>query len=317
MLAELLSLTLGHSRAQDLIQVLEVDARLRGTLKETVPAQVIAGALHFLLFEELLKRSPTALAIVGEALQLGETIRLDHAALATLDAPYCGALGRGRHQLGQVLEPLGYVQTEAYSVQGADATAHIYTYPALPGVVPDFVIMEIHGLRFAPEFQAAARAIFGAAPYPGGVRVQAALGHLNAGEDINLAQAAEFLQGIFVWFGRQHVPPHSGDYAALARVSGMTAWMAHEGQGLSHMGVRVDDLSATMELQLRQGRELQTVKTSLDQATKLVGLVPDRGLRPFRDTRGRITQMEVPIANLAFIDRSPQDSPVRFEPSLF
>lgn len=317
MLTELLSLTLGPNRAQDLIQVLAADERLHGPSQEVVPAHVMAGALHFLLFEELLKRSPSTLAIAGEALQAGEKLTLDHAALATLEAPYCGALGRGRHHLGQILEPLGYVQTEAYAVHGADATAHIYTCPAVPGAVPDFVIMEIHGLRFDPDFQAVARSVFGEAPYPGGVRVQAALKRLNAGEGLTLEQAAEFLQGIFVWFGRQHVPPQNEDYATLAQVSGMAAWMAHEGQGLSHMGVRVDHLSVAMDMQLRQGRELQMVKTSLDQATKLVGLVPDVGPRPFRDSTGRITQLEVPIANLAFIERGPQESDVRFEPGLF
>ena len=93
--------------------------------------------------------------------------------------------------------------------------------------------------------------------------------------------------------------------------------MAHEGQGLSHMGVRVEHLSVVMDMQLRQGRELQTVRATLDQATRLVALAPDMGPRPFRDSTGRITQLEVPIANLAFIERGLQESEVRFEPGLF
>ena len=301
MLIDLLSLAAGESRARDLLKVLEVDPRLDASGGETVPKGTIAAALHFLLFEELLKRSPTALSIAGEALQRGEQLTLDHAALATIDTPHLGSLGRGRHHLGQILEPLGYVQFEAHD----------------PDLVPDFVIMELHALRFDAEMRGAIYSVFGGSPSPNHVRVQAFIRRLESGDDLKLEEAAELLQGLFAWFGRQHVPPLKSHYATLAKHSDMAAWMAHEGQGISHMTIRVAHLSATLDAQLREDRELQPVRTSLDQAIKLVGLVPDAGPRPFRDVTERISQDTVPIANLAFIERGADPDGPRFEPGLF
>lgn len=320
MFADLLELTVGADRARDLMQVLAVDTPFKNRGGKNgqgakVPTPLIAHALHFLLFEDLLKRSPSTLAITGEAMQAGDVLTIDHSALATLDVPYMGRLARGRHHLGHILEPLGFVQVEAHSLPQLSATAHIYRCQ-LSATVPDFVVMEVHGMRLGPEFEAAARSIFSDTPSPNHVRVQAHLARLKAGEELNLDQAAEFLQGVFAWFGRQHVPPLKDAYQTLCTHSPISAWMAHEGQGISHISLRVSHLSVAMDMQLRQGRELQLVKTSLDQTTKLVGLVPDRGLRPFRDSTNRIVQMEVPIANLAFMERS-DDSDPHFEPGLF
>lgn len=317
MFIDLLSQTVGEERAKDLLAVLEVDERLDSFKADTVRRATIAGALHFLLFEELLKRAPTALAVAAEAIEQGDKLTLDHAAMATIDSPHLGALARGRHHLGQILEPLGFVQMEAHALSAQNATAHIYRFQEGADLVPDFVVLEVHALRFDAPVQAAAKSVFGDSPTPNHVRVQALVKKLGGEEELTLEEAKDLLQGLFAWFGRQHVPPLKSDYEALAKASDVLAWMAHEGQGLSHMTLRVPHLSATMDVQLRGDRELQVVKTSLDQSTRLVGFVPDRGPRPFRGADGGITQLNVPIANLAFIERGEEAEGARFEPSLF
>ena len=98
MLTDLLSHVVGQARAQDLLHVLAVDERLEPAQGDTVPLPVLAGGLHFLLFEGLLNRSSSAVTIAGEAIERGEKLRLDHVGLAILDAPYVGGVcGRGRH----------------------------------------------------------------------------------------------------------------------------------------------------------------------------------------------------------------------------
>ena len=83
-------------------------------------------------------------------------MRLDHAAMATIDSPFTGSHPRGRHHLGSILEPLGYAQVEAHAVAGAEATAHIYVHQDMPDAVPDFVVLECHVTRHNPEVQTAA-----------------------------------------------------------------------------------------------------------------------------------------------------------------
>lgn len=317
MFQQLLNATVGEARAQDLLGVLSYDERLDVPSGEAVPGSVIAGVLHFLLFEELLKRAPTALTIAGEALDSGERLVLDHAAMATLDGPFTGTHLRGRHHLGAILEPLGYAQIESHEVVGADATAHIYAHQDMPTAVPDFIVLECHVTRQSAAVQDAVRSVFGAAKAPSHVRVQASIEKLREGQSLKMDEAAEMLQGLFAWFGRQHVPPLKSDYATLSKANPIMAWMSHEGQALSHMSIRVAHLSATMDLQMRQGRPLQSIKTSLDQTTKLVALVPDKALRPFRSHDGRISEQEVNIANLAFIERGSEIRGAKFEPGLF
>ena len=317
MFLDLLKATVGEARAKDLLGVLAYDERLDAPSKDRVPGATMAGVLHFLLFEELLKRSSTALAIAGEAMDAGERLVLDHAAMATLDGPFTGAHLRGRHHLGAILEPLGYAQVESHEVVGAEATAHIYVHQELPSAVPDFVVLECHVMRYDLEVQTAVRSVFGAAKAPSHVLVQALIAKLREGQGLNMAEAAEMLQGLFAWFGRQHVPPLKSDYAILTKINPILAWMSHEGQALSHMSIRVAHLSVTMDLQIRQGRQLQPVKTNLDQSTKFVALIPDRALRPFRSAEGRISEQEVNIANLAFIERGSDIINARFEPRLF
>ena len=169
----------------------------------------------------------------------------------------------------------------------------------------------------APDVQGVARTVFGDAKLPSHVRVLAHLEKLRQGEGLDMNEAAEMLRGLFAWFGRQHIPPLTSDYTVLADANPILAWIAHEGQALSHMSIRVAHLSATMDVQMRQGRELQPVRTTLDQQTRLVGLIPDRGLRPFRSPDGSILEREVNIANLAFIERGETVPGARFEPSLF
>ena len=322
MFLKLLSATVGEARAADLLGVLTYDERLdTGTGKAVtgtaVTGAAMAGVLHFLLFEELLKRAPTALTIAGEALDSGEQLALDHAAMATLDGPFTGSHLRGRHHLGSILEPLGYAQIESHEVAGADATAHVYAHRGVPGAVPDFIVLECHVTRHDADVQAAVRSVFGEAKAPSHVRVQASIQKLKEGQSLDMDEAAEMLRGMFAWFGRQHVPPLKSDYVTLSKANPILAWMSHEGQALSHMSIRVAHLSATMDLQMRQGRHLQPVKTSLDQTTKLAALVPDRAMRPFRSEDGRISEQEVNIANLAFIERGSEIMGAKFEPGLF
>ena len=105
MFVDLLIETAGETRARDLLAVLAYDDRLQMNSSITMPGATMAGVLHFLLFEELLKRSPTALAIAGEALETGDLLHIDHAAMATIDGPFTGSHPRGRHHLGNILEP--------------------------------------------------------------------------------------------------------------------------------------------------------------------------------------------------------------------
>ena len=69
----LLIATAGEARARDLLGLLDYDERLDVSSSAAIPGVAMAGVLHFLLFEELLKRAPTALAVAGEALEVGSS----------------------------------------------------------------------------------------------------------------------------------------------------------------------------------------------------------------------------------------------------
>ncbi|GLT02268.1 DUF1338 domain-containing protein [Sphingobium jiangsuense] len=266
-------------------------------------AFALAAALH----QGLLDRAPTGAAYVADRIAAGGRVLLDHGALRTIrlpDGERTGAMPAGADAFARLLEPLGYRMAGVYPLDRLRMTGYAWCHAEHPHALPQYFVSELHVDRFGPDFQAAARRIFGTTADPLNSFAREALARLAAQGRLALEDAAELLPVLARAFDRHHDAPALADYEALKRESAEAAWIATEGNAFNHGTDRVADLDATVAAQRAAGRAMKDViEISGSGRVRQTATRADRVERPFLDKNGRHVTMGVPGSFYEFISR--------------
>lgn len=291
-----------HARAgaaaQAALATMAIDPALLAA-EATVSRAQVAMALNMVLFARLLDAVPSGARYVAET---GHTC-FDHGALRTIDGP-TGALPRGAAAFARLLEPLGYALADRYPLPRLRMTGLVFTHADLPETIPQFFVSELHVDRLAPDAQAAADRVFGAARDPLGPVELALLATLAADGRAPLEQALAGLPGLAAAFARHHPEPALADYECLLADSAEAAWIATEGNVFNHATDRVADVVAlAASLRARGYPVKDAVEHSASGRVHQTALLADKVTRRFRLPDGGWHAREVPGSFYEFITR--------------
>jgi hypothetical protein len=302
-LAELIAAEIGKVRASRIVGSIEIDPALAGRDSGKVTRAQFAMALNLILFDDLLRRVPSAALYVANRARAGQSILLDHGALRTIDGP-SGALPSGHVAFARILEPLGYRCTGTYPLVALRMTGRGYTHQDLPDSIPQFFVSELHVSRFSARFGEAAANVFGGTTDPIGPAERQALDGLARDGVVGKAVAIAALPGIARAFGRHHPTPTLADYEALRAESAEAAWIATEGNAFNHATDRVVDVAAVADDERRKGQTVKdAVEISASGRVRQTALVADPVKRLFRLDDGQSTTRTVPGSFFEFISR--------------
>lgn len=305
-LTGLLSPVLGE-RARQAMAALVPPGREGGGPADRVDAPDLAFALSVALHQGLLDRVPTGEAYVADRLAAGGRVMLDHGALRTIclpDGESTGALPAGAAAFARLLEPLGYRRVGVYPLDRLKMTGYAWCHAGQPQALAQYFVSELHVDRFSPEFQAAARRLFGTTRDPLTDAARASLGRIAAQGWLEREEAAVLLPILVRAFDRHHDVPALADYEALKRESAEAAWIATEGNAFNHGTDRVEDLDATVAAQRAAGREMkERIEVSGNGRVRQTATRADRVDRPFIDGKGKVVTMSVPGSFYEFISR--------------
>jgi Domain of unknown function (DUF1338) len=323
-LSQLIRTVVGKDAAADILETLQIHGALFDDRTGPVARSVFAMALNAVLFQDLLRRTPTAAAYVADQRRLRERITFDHGALRTVrlkDGP-TGALPPGAEAFSRILEPLGYYVAGVYPLERLRMTGHGFAHREFPESLPQFFVSELHAERFSEEFQAAAQRTFGTSRDPLTERAHAALETFALQGECEFATAAAALPEIAAAFGRWHDTPRLADYRLLQAESEEAAWIATEGSVFNHATDRVADVAVTADSQRALGRPIKDViEISAGGSVRQTAFKADPVLRNFRTDQGQI-ELTVPGSFYEFISRDiiarPEGAPsldLRFDSS--
>ncbi|MGE4429738.1 MAG: DUF1338 family protein [Sphingobium sp.] len=274
---------------------------------ERVGAADLAYALSVALHQGLLDRVPTGRAYVAERLAAGGRVMLDHGALRTIRLPggeSTGALPAGAAAFARLLEPLGYRRAGVYPLDRLKMTGYAWCHAGQPQALAQYFVSELHVERFSPEFQAAARRLFGTTRDPLTGAARASLDRIAAQGWLAMEEAAALLPVLAGTFDRHHDVPALADYEALKQESAEAAWIATEGNAFNHGTDRVDDLDATVAAQRAAGRAMKDrIEVSGNGRVRQTATRADRVDRPFIGADGQTVTMSVPGSFYEFISR--------------
>jgi hypothetical protein len=305
-LVQLLEGTVGERRMESLFGSLEVPLALRTPSTKPVPRAVLAMAMDLLLFEDLVRRVPSASLYVQQQRREGRKIVYDHGALRTVKAP-SGLLPPGHLAFARILEPLGYRVNGVYPLDRLAMTGHAYVHVDLPEGIPQFFVSELHPERFSSAFQETVARVLASSKDALPAWAQPMLDELRERKVIPFEQARKLLPNLVACFARQHAVPDFSDYQALLAESAEMAWISTEGNAFNHATDRVDDVLGLSEAQKTLGRpmkEVVEVSTSgrVMQTAYKAALVE----RPFVDPGGQLVLHTVPGSFFEFITRKPE-----------
>jgi len=302
----LLAPLLGARARQALDALVLPDAGGEGAA-DRVDAAELAFALAAALHQGLLDRAPTGAAYVADRIAAGGRVWLDHGALRTIRLPDdegTGAMPAGADAFARLLEPLGYRLAGVYPLDRLRMTGYAWCHAEHPQALPQYFVSELHVDRFGPDFQAAARRVFGTTQDPLNSFARGALARLAAAGWLALEDAAELLPVLARAFDRHHDVPALADYEALKRESAEAAWIATEGNAFNHGTDRVADLDATAAAQRAAGRAMkEAVEISGSGRVRQTATRADRVDREFIGKDGRHVMMSVPGSFYEFISR--------------
>jgi hypothetical protein len=305
-LSQLIRSIAGDKAAEDMLATLRIDRTFLLESLGAVSRGVFAMALNTVLFHELLNRSPTAAAYVGDRRRQRERITFDHGALRTIrfGARGTGALPPGVDAFTRLLQPLGYEVTGVYPLHELRMTGHGFTHREFPETLPQFFVSELRVDRGSKEFQAAAARVFGNSRDPLTAIGRTALAEFAEQGRCEMKLAVPALREIVAAFGRRHDTPALADYHALLAESAECAWIATEGSALNHATDRVDDVAMTACAQRSLGRPVKAViEKSASGAVCQTGFKADSVRRPFRSADGSEIELTVPGSFYQFISR--------------
>lgn len=303
-LSILLSSALGEARARELLDTLEIDARLLGK-GMNVSRAVFAMALNAVLFADLLKRVPTGAAYVADVRAAGGKVCFDHGALRTVKLPNgpTGELPPGEQAFTRILDRLGYVCGGVYPLDRLRMTGRAYAHAELPAALPQFFVSELEVDRFPDDFQAVAQRVFGSAREPLRMAATTALRVFGASGWAPFSIAAAALPQVAAAFGRSHALPTLDDYNALLAHSPEAAWIATEGQAFNHATDRVPDVHAVADAQRALGRPIKdAVEVSRAGTVRQTAFRADPVVREMTSGKG-LVRRSVPGSFYEFISR--------------
>ncbi|WP_084079989.1 DUF1338 domain-containing protein [Edaphobacter aggregans] len=303
-LHQLLETIVGPQRTDRLFQVLVIHPDLASDPGPRVSRAVLAQALNMLLFEDLLKRVPSAELYVQRSLQQGRTVMHDHGAVRTVALSGMGALPAGQEAITRVLRPLGYALNGVYPLERLRMTGRSHAQADYPEDIAQFFISELHPERFSPEFQAAVARVTAQSKDPVTPEAAALLKKLEAEGSLSLEDAAKLLPVLVSVFDRQHPEPTLADYEILLAESPEMAWISTEGNVFNHATDRVPDVDQlTVELKALNQPIKDVVEKSQSGRVRQTAFTAARVKRTFRSSDGSLTEREVPGSFYEFITR--------------
>lgn len=303
-LYQLLTPILGKDGADRLFHALLIHPDLSSDPGPRVSRAVLAQALNMLLFEDLLKRVPSAAKYVQLCLDQKRTIMHDHGAVRTVALEGMGALPSGQEAITRVLRPLGYRLNGVYPLERLRMTGRSHAQADYPEDIAQFFISELHPERFSHTFQQAVRRVTASSVDPITPEGAALLETLEKTGSLSLEEAQSLLPVLVSVFDRHHAEPALADYQALLAESPEMAWISTEGNAFNHATDRVPDVDAlSAELKALHMPIKEKVETSQSGRVRQTALNAARVQRNFRTTDGTSIPREVPGSFYEFITR--------------
>jgi hypothetical protein len=303
-LYQLLAPILGKDGADRLFRALLIHPDLASDPGPGVSRAVLAQALNMLLFEDLLKRVPSAAKYVQLCLDQKRTIMHDHGAVRTVALEGMGALPSGQEAITRVLRPLGYRLNGLYPLERLRMTGRSHAQADYPEDIAQFFISELHPERFSHTFQQAVRRVTASSVDPITPEAAALLKTLEKTGSLSLEEAQSLLPVLVSVFDRHHAEPALADYQTLLAESPEMAWISTEGNAFNHATDRVPDVDAlSAELKALHMPIKEKVETSQSGRVRQTALNAARVQRNFRTTDGTSISREVPGSFYEFITR--------------
>lgn len=303
-IVQLLSLHLGASAADRLVQLVATPHRLPAGEAGRPSRAEVAHALNLVLFAGILERVPTGKAYTDDVATAGGKVYFDHGALRTVRWQDNGALPAGEAAFTRILRPLGYRLNGTYPLDRIGMTGRSYAHEDAPEEIAQFFVSELHPERFSEDFRQAVSRIAGTSEDPLTPRAQSLLWELEREGSLSLEDAADLIGALARCFDRHHAAPRLEDYERLLAESPEMAWIATEGNAFNHATDRVDDVFALAEQQKRIGRPMkEKVEVSQSGRVRQTAFRADPVRRVFIDADGAEVVREVPGSFYEFITR--------------
>jgi hypothetical protein len=305
-LSGLLCHALADAPARRLLDTLAIHPTFLEERGPRVSRALFSIALGAVLFEQLLRRVPTADAYVAERLAAGKRIVFDHGALRTVRFAdrATGALPGGYEAFTRILVPLGYSHADTYPLLKLGMTGRSYAHVDEPELIPQYFVSELHVARFSSTFQRAAWRVFGNSVDPIGAESMQALAQFASEGSACREVSGKALPKIAAAFGRWHQTPRLSDYNVLLRESPEGAWLATEGNAFNHATDRVSDVEALAAQQRSRGRPMKDdVEVSASGRVRQTAFRADLVEREFLRDDGSLERRQVPGSFYEFITR--------------
>jgi hypothetical protein len=305
-LYRLVELILGSEQTDRLFHVLVIQGDLSCDPGPQISRAILAQALNMLLFEDLLKRVPSAAQYVQRCFDQKRTVMHDHGAVRTIALEGMGSLPAGQNAITRVLRPLGYELNGVYPLERLRMTGRSYAQKDYPEDIAQFFISELHPERFSPAFQAAVARVTATSVDRLTPEAVALLQQLETKGSLSLEEAQKLLPVLVSVFDRQHAEPALSDYQTLLAESPEMAWISTEGNAFNHATDRVPDVDALSdELKTLHQPIKDTVEKSQSGRVRQTAFHAARVQRNFRTVDGTMITREVPGSFYEFITRLP------------
>lgn len=303
-LHQLLVPIIGTERTDRLFRALVIHPDLSSDPGPRVSRAVLAQALNMLLFEDLLRRVPSAAQYVQRCLDQNRTVMHDHGAVRTVALEGMGSLPAGQESITRILRPLGYQLNGVYPLERLRMTGRSHAQADYPEDIAQFFISELHPERFSPPFQAAVARVTATSADPVTPEAASLLKQLENTGALSFEEARNLLPVLVSVFNRQHAEPALSDYQILLAESPEMAWISTEGNAFNHATDRVPDVDQlSAELKALKQPIKDTVETSQSGRVRQTAFHAARVQRNFRTADGTTITREVPGSFYEFITR--------------
>jgi hypothetical protein len=297
---------IGTERTEHLFKLLVIPPEIAADPGPQVSRAVLAQALNMLLFEDLLRRVPTAKTYADYTLSKGRQILHDHGAVRTVALESMGSLPAGQEAITRILRPLGYALNGVYPLERLKMTGRSHAQADFPEDIAQFFLSELHPERFSAEFLAAVQRVTATSVDPVTEEAQSLLQELESTGSLTVEQSVALLPVLFSCFGRQHDEAALADYEILLAESPEMAWISTEGNAFNHATDRVADVDQLAVEQKALGQPMKAaVETSQSGRVRQTAFHAARVIRNFRAADGTTVQKEVPGSFYEFITRLP------------
>jgi hypothetical protein len=305
-LREVLDKIIGTDRTEHLFKLLVIHPEIAADHGPQVSRAVLAQALNMLLFEDLLRRVPTAKTYADYTLSKGRQILHDHGAVRTVALEGMGGLPLGQEAITRILRPLGYALNGVYPLERLKMTGRSHAQADYPEEIAQFFLSELHPERFSPEFQAAVRRVTASSKDPITPQAKSLLDKLESAGSLSVDESVALLPVLASVFERQHTEPTLTDYETLLAESPEMAWISTEGNAFNHATDRVPDVDQLAEEQKALGQPMKAaVETSQSGRVRQTAFLAAKVQRKFHTPEGALVAKEVNGSFYEFITRLP------------